>query len=217
MGRLTVRLTKPIEREYEAWVVSGIEAYFESLGIPHSIIAVSPCIERLWPADERLLANSKVFGLQFKQAKLSSSKSHPYEQLHWNFHAPPGQYARVVANPEIYYCLPTFINREYRKQAIHHCLFWRPDPAKMDMNAWYRNPRAQTPYANLDSAARWGLFVEQLFDCKFGRRVNNSDEIMTYLHELQQSRDQAFGPDEVDFDEAALDEGLYLLRVSLDE
>jgi hypothetical protein len=209
-----VKHTNPLEREFESWIVSGIEDYFESLGIAYSVFAVSPGVEKIWPADERLLVNSKVFGLQFKQAKLSGSGLPASAQLQWSFHQPPGQFSQVVASPEIFYCLPTFINRDYRKQALDHCLFWRPDPAKVDMNAWYNNPGARTPYAELETARRWGLFVEQLFNCTIGRRIKSSKELTNYIQELEKFRryanEVASSPDR------PCDEGLYLVAVSLE-
>ena len=214
MRHLTVKHSNPLEREFESWIVTGIEDYFESLGIAYSVFAVSPGSEKIWPADERLLVNSKVFGLQFKQAKLSGSSLPAPAQLQWSFHQPSGQFAQVIASPEIFYCLPTFINRDYRKQALHHCLFWRPDPAKNDMNAWYNNPRSRTPYAALETAPRWGLFVEQVFNCVIGRRVSSSTELTNYIQELEQfrrySNEIAKSPDRQS------DEGLYLVVVSLE-
>ena len=56
----------PIEREFEAWIVRGIEDYFRSLWKRVFIAAVSPQIEVNWPADEAMWINRKLIGLQFK-------------------------------------------------------------------------------------------------------------------------------------------------------
>lgn len=213
MRYLTKKHTNPLEREFESWIVSGIEDYFESLGIAYAVFAVSPDIEKAWPADERILVSGKVFGLQFKQAKLSGSGPPLPSRLQWSFHQPRGQFSQVLASPEVFYCLPTFINRDYRKQALQHCLFWRPDPTKVDMNAWYDNPRARTPYLKIDTAPRWGLFVERLFNCTVGRRIKSSTDLANYGKEILAIRREY--SEATNHPEDSRDEGLYLVTVSL--
>ena len=72
---LETTISKPQEREYEAWIVQGIEEYFERLGAAaYAIWAVSPHDEAHWPADEALAMGCKLVGLQFKQAKLADDK-----------------------------------------------------------------------------------------------------------------------------------------------
>ena len=43
---------------------------------------------------------------------------------------------QIQKHEEIFYCLPTFLNRDYRHQALHHCLFWRPEKGVMNRTAW---------------------------------------------------------------------------------
>ncbi|MGB3838062.1 MAG: hypothetical protein WA930_03030 [Rhodanobacter sp.] len=217
MRHLQIRHTSPLEREFEAWIVAGIEEYFESLGIVYSVFAVSPDLEPIWPADERILTNGKVFGLQFKQAKLSGSSQPLPAQLKWSLHSPAPQFNQVLATPEVYYCLPTFINRDYRKQALEHCVFWRPNPQQLDKNAWYNNPGAHTPYKQLESEARWGLFVEQVFNCNIGRRISSASKLAEYVHEIRAHRAHRAIPDSpTNGDQPSEQEAVYVVAVSLE-
>lgn len=59
MNLLEVTLSTPLEREYEAWIIRGIEQYFFSLGERVLVWAVSPSNEVNWPADEALLIGTK--------------------------------------------------------------------------------------------------------------------------------------------------------------
>lgn len=213
---MQIKHTSPIEREFEAWIVSGIEEYFEVLGIAYAIFAVSPNDEPVWPADERVTANGKVFGLQFKQAKLSNSTQPLPAQLKWSFHRPPAQFNQVVATSEIYYCLPTFVNREYRKRALEHCIFWRPDPNKPDKNAWYDNPKAVTPYNKLEDAMRWGYFMEQVFNCSIGRKITSAGGLTDYVNSIQRRHPTAELASEGRLLTAEEEEALYVVAVSLE-
>ena len=214
MRHLQIKHTSPIEREFEAWIVAGIEQYFDSLGIAYSLFAVSPALEPVWPADERICTNGKVFGLQFKQAKLSGSSQPLPAQLKWTLHSPAPQFNQVLATPEIYYCLPTFVNRDYRKQALEHCIFWRPDPLQPDKNAWYNNSNATTPYKLLESEARWGLFVERVLNCSVGRKISSYSELASYISEVRHHR--AISDVPADGDLPSEQEAVYVVVVSLE-
>ncbi len=187
---LKANFGKPLEREYEAWIVAGIERHFRAIGIPLSIWAIGPGEEVVWPADEKLYVDSKIVGLQFKQAKLAKGAASP-DALHWSLHQPPAQFQRVLSNSEIFYCLPTFINRRVRDEALHHCLFWRPDATKpQDKNVWYANTRARTPYNEVAHGMRWGLFSEQLFQCPIGKKVTTATEAQAVINRIQSHVDQ---------------------------
>jgi hypothetical protein len=175
------RYAKPLEREYEAWIVAGIESYLKNIGLKYAIWAIGPKQENVWPADEALSTGSKIVGLQFKRADLSetagpTSKSN----LKWDLSHPAHQFGLVKANKEVFYCLPTFINRDLRAEALHHCLFWRPDSSKPDnKNPWYENPRAHddNPYKKISGAMRWGLFFEELMHCDVGVEVKRGADV----------------------------------------
>jgi len=188
MHPLDIKYSSPLEREYEAWIIQGIEDYFNSLGQKIAIWAVSPSDEVNWPADEHLIVGKKLIGLQLKKVTYKDNRNKPKEfgRLNWTFHNPKGQFQLVLKFPEIFYCLPTFINRDYRSQAIQHCLFWRPEKGvKDDMNAWYDNSIAQTPHKSIYNADRWGLFIEKILSCKVGKRIGSIDDAKTYVDSIR--------------------------------
>lgn len=177
---LKTTISKPLEREYEAWITKGIEDYFEHLGIARYVIwAVSPRDEVYWPADEALAIGCKLFGLQFKQAKLADGKP-SFNRLKWTLHQPPGQFTLVQNSPEIFYCLPTFINRKFRKRALDHCLFWRPNKNK-NCNVWYDNSTARTPYKKVCGSMRWGSFIENVLSCRSGVKITSIEQANEYI------------------------------------
>ncbi len=179
----------PLEREYEAWIVHGIEDCLKLLGYKHAIWAVSPNLEATWPADEVLKTPGKLVGLQFKQAKLGSGPISP-DRLKWTLNKPPGQFELVQKNTEIFYCLPTFVNRDSRVRALDHCVFWRPDDT-VDYNVWYDNPAAATPYKKVRDAMRWGHFLESLLYCQIGKRLDSAtamhSELASFYSKVRES------------------------------
>jgi hypothetical protein len=173
----------PLEREFEAWIIAGIEQYARRLGRKAVIWAVSPMLEPTWPADEAVQYDGKLFGLQFKQPKLERGTL-GFDRLKWDLRQPIRQLAMVQGRSEIFYCLPTFVNRDYRRNALQHCLFWRPGQA-LNPNVWYDNPLAQTPYKNARaSGKRWGEFVENLEECAIGVSIRESGDLRSYWDEL---------------------------------
>lgn len=185
---LKTLISRPIEREYEAWIVQEIERYFLRLGHQIFLWAVSPMAEATWPADEHLSWNGKVVGLQLKQtilAQPTSSVSIDFSRVKWDLRDPPGQFQAIQGCPEIFYCLPTFINRDWRVCALQHCILWRPeytDP--INYNLWYDNPEAHTPYKHIvtdNRGYRWGYFVERLLNCNIGFSVSQEHSIRQYL------------------------------------
>tara|TARA_R110002110_G_scaffold414951_1_gene646856 strand:+ start:154686 stop:155354 length:669 start_codon:yes stop_codon:yes gene_type:complete len=186
---LDIKYSIPLEREYESWIAEGIEKYFENIGIKVDIWAVSPSVEKKWPSDEQMIVNGKLIGLQVKRAHYSHTVSDPkkFGKLHWLFSNPKGQYDLVKCFPEIYYCLPTFLNRGIKKEALSHCLFWRPEGGVDNSRAWYDNPLAGKPFNKICNAPRWGKFLEGIYDCTVGKRVRSVTEISDYV-----SRGQSF-------------------------
>jgi hypothetical protein len=204
--------THPLEREYEAWIVAGIERHFDRLKIDFAIWGVSPNVEATWPADERLSVAGKIVGLQFKQAKLGSGPV-GFDRLKWSLHQPRGQFELVQANPEIFYCLPTFANRVVRSEALSHCLFWRPGE-EVNYNAWYDNSAAHTPYKQLRGAMRWGAFLEALYSCTAGVRTVGPEEARRAVQRIYARTTEFINPQGDANAESEL--GLYLLFVALD-
>lgn len=178
--------TRPVEREYESWIVWGIEQYLQDINCEYQIHAVPPAAESDWPADQRLDFSGKLLGLQMKKAHLASGER-DFDRLKWDLHQPNGQFDLVRNFEEIFYCFPTFINREYRWEALHHCLFWSPGSDEDDQNAWYDNNRAETPNRNLRDERRWGLFIEDVLRCDIGREVGDFDDIDEFEEEIQET------------------------------
>lgn len=189
MNPLDIKFSNPLEREYEAWIIQGIENYFNSLGQKIAIWAVSPSDEVNWPADEHLVVGKKLIGLQLKKVTYQDDGIRPktFGRLNWTFHNPKGQFDLVMKFPEIFYCLPTFINRDYKNQAIHHCLFWRPNiSVKHNQNAWYDNPNAKTPFKSISNAPRWGYFIEQIVNCSVGKKINSINDAKLYINSIRE-------------------------------
>jgi len=185
---LDITFSTPLEREYEAWIIRGIEDYFLSLGKRISIWAVSPSDEADWPADEAMFVGTKIIGLQLKKVDYVDDGSRPkkFGRLRWTFHNPPNQFDLVLKFPEIYYCLPTFVNRNMKDQALSHCIFWRPDPKeKRNLNAWYDNKSAKTPYKSIGSSTRWGKFIEDIIECSVGKKIDTVTEAKNYLDSIK--------------------------------
>lgn len=182
---LAKHISYPLEREYEAWIMQQIDDYFAAFGIAVDLFAVSPADEETWPADEVVGYQGKIVGLQFKKPRLAPSPPVDFSRLHWDFAQPPHQLARVISHPEIFYCLPTFMNRRLRGKALTHCLFWRPTDAS-DHRAWYENnsPKVKTQHWKISDAARWGFFVEQFISCKIGRRLKGQ-RFSDYMRSLE--------------------------------
>jgi hypothetical protein len=186
---LARHISYPLEREYEAWIMQQIDDYFGALGIPVDVFAVSPADEETWPTDEVVGYDGKIVGLQFKKPRLA----HPptdFSRLHWDFSSPATQLPRLIAHPEIFYCLPTFMNRRFRREALTHCVFWRPTDAS-DHRAWYENnsPKVKTKHSRICDAPRWGFFVEQFVSCKIGRPLKGQP-FSSYLRSLDIDRDE---------------------------
>jgi hypothetical protein len=220
---LQTYLTAPLEREYESWFVSGLDRYFGAAGRPFRIWAVSPSDEATWPADEHLLAEEKLLGLQFKQAKLApNAGSDPaFDRLSWSFAQPPKQFELIQQRREIFYCLPTFVNRRWKDWALDHSILWRPRPTDpVDHNAWYNNPSASTPYRALTSHAqslRWGQFYEALLECRLGIFLTGKRSLRGYLAALQSMIRELTPNGEIQRSDAGYAERspLYLLAITV--
>lgn len=188
MHPLTNHFSSPIEREYESWIVQGIEKYFKELEIHAAVWAVSPANEVNWPADEQVLVGNTIIGLQMKKVtyKPLKTSNNDFGRLYWSFQNPKAQYDLVVRFPEIFYCLPTFINRNYKGQALDHCLFWRPEKNSSNhKNAWYNNTKATRSHTPLREAPRWGLFIEDMLSGKVGREFSSNDDAIRYIESIR--------------------------------
>jgi len=182
---LSVTLGLPLEREYEAWIVRAIQDDLVARGLSAAIIAVSPFDEVDWPADSEIRAYDKLVGLQFKRPKVSATPS-LYCHLHWSLHQPRGQYGLVQRFPEIFYCLPTFLDRRLSTVPLHHTLFWRPSSSS-GLQVWYDNPRAHSPHNKVSDAPRWGRFFESLVACDVGLRVSPDFSFRGFMRRVREA------------------------------
>lgn len=155
----------PLEREHEAWAIRGIEDYASASGLQVQAYAVSPADEIDWPADEALTFRSKFFGLQFKRLYLHGGT------VRWEIKPASLQFQRICSNSEIFYALPTFTNRALRRNALEHCLFWRPCPCCCDpstaltLNGTWQE-RDDLDRCGCMTPMRWGDF-ESLYRCEY--------------------------------------------------
>lgn len=178
---LTPHLALPYEREHEGWICERIVEYFESISVTAKIWAVGQHAERHWPADERTITDGKLFGLQFKRPyPTNRQKPTSFDQLHWEIDAQSRQYNDVKQNTEIFYLLPTMLNRNYRRVSLHHCMIWRPTPWHTGSTLSYQKARWPCWHVKADDGTvsafvnvRWGEFVEQLQECPLGYRIEN--------------------------------------------
>lgn len=194
---LVVSHSVPLEREFEAWIVRAIEDDLDCRNLPCLLAAVSPTDEKTWPADESLLAFNKLVGLQFKRPALVAPGGLSYSRLKWSLHQPSTQYPLVVKTPEVFYCLPTFVNRNLSRCCLQHALFWRPEPGS-DREAWYDNPRAHTSYKKISDAFRWGRFVEGILECTIGAPFKEGFSFREYFGEVMRRASQNDEPLQTD-------------------
>jgi hypothetical protein len=175
MNLLKIKYSSPIEREFESWIVQDIENYFARINKKVAIFAVSPSDEKDFPADEVIAYDSKVIGLQFKKANLSDKRtgqtSPNLTNLNWELRD-SHQFFNIKNNSLIYFCLPTFINRDYKSVALDHCIFWRPDQNAQATTYWYDNSLVKNGNGNVNAEGlRWGFFIEKLYSCEIGVKL----------------------------------------------
>lgn len=153
------------------WIITDIERRLKLLGLRPKIFAVTPAIEKLWPADEFIEFAGKLVGLQVKRPAFDLDGTQDIGLLKWSLDSPVAQAIDLMKFTEIYYCLPTFLNREVKELAADHSIFWRPTQDPPPKGAWYNNARAQSWVNDVGVVGmRWGHFVEGLLNCSIGRR-----------------------------------------------
>jgi hypothetical protein len=179
---LNVVLSHPLEREYEAWVARSIEDYFVDAGIGASVWAISPADEVNWPADLAIAFPAKLLGLQIKRPYAKTPSS--FSALYWKLAQPAGQRELVLKTPEIYYCFPCFLNRNFRRVSLPHCVFWRPDHSPIPSKVWYDNVHGRIRVAD---KMRWGRLIERLTNCEIGYLVDNSNAANNYIARFRQA------------------------------
>lgn len=159
----------PLEREFEGWIISNIERYFETLGIKYYIRALSPNEENNIGVDEFLNFPSsfKLIGLQFKRPYFNKNKQ-SLDNLNWKINPPSAQFEKISKISSLYYCLPIFSNRYLRKEALSYCCFWRP----------VNSNDKKTKYDEIKTKSLvWQDFIKSILDCKIGKKYTNPIEL----------------------------------------
>ena len=183
---LEPRLYLPLEREHEAWVIRGIEDYARATGLKCRTFAVSQTEEDAWGADEVIGFRAKVFGLQFKRPYVTGNG------IFWEISPSSNQFLNVCNNEEIFYALPSFVNRELKYQALHHCIFWRPcikcsgATVRGEEQLCLRRKIRQYRRHIRGQKMRWGDLAEKLFECTAGKRIDQGTNVSSVLAEIQQ-------------------------------
>ena len=182
-------LTRPIEREFEGWITWLMEDYFDCVGIEARIWSISQTDEAFWPADEAMFLDGKILGLQMKRPDMANWLQLDFSRLKWTLGNNTNQFDLIKERPEIFYCLPTFINREWKKGSLDHCVFWRPKDGESHTSIlWYENPNIPQWHGNIErheKTHRWGGLIERLLDCQFGIVIETAEQWTTYLKELR--------------------------------
>jgi hypothetical protein len=208
----------PLEREFEAWVIRGIQDYFELREQRVVIFAFSPFYEKNFPADAiaDLPSLDKGFAIQFKRPH-----AHKYG---YSWELDDEQHTRISGFESIFYCFPTFVNREAHKAALHHALFWHPkwssawlgEPILIDRNE--KNKVSQARFLQQKSAftastsallhksqheggiefgrtLRWGGLIENAERCFLGAKTKDFEaEINRFIKMVQdQKREEPAG------------------------
>jgi hypothetical protein len=184
---LDVVISHPLEREYEGWIVRCIEDYFAEAGVGAAVWAVSSGEEMHWPADLKINTSFplKLFGVQVKRPylKYPVSPLDPFNNLYWDLAHPAPQRQLVLATPNIYYCLPCFVNRNYRRVALPHCVFWRPTSSPVPSKVWHSDPHGKVRVAD---EMRWGRLIERLMRCEIGHLALNNSGADDFFESLWQ-------------------------------
>jgi hypothetical protein len=207
----------PLEREFEGWITWKMLDYFEGANQSVQLCTVSQNDEADWPSDELLWYGGKIIGLQFKRPDLApllnNQQFSQYNRLRWLLGADPDQFNLIKRCPEIFYCLPTFVNRNWRKDSLEHCIFWRPTRQMKPTVVWYENGQVLTWNGRIDrhrNTFRWGGLIERIQNCEFGYKVEEGETAGQYLDALR-----GLISDVGVTDQPSQREPLYLLNVRL--
>jgi len=168
----------PLEREHEGWVTWQIKEYFESVGQRSYVWALGRQLENIWNVDELVGWNGKLFGLQMKRAELDDGNGRlGFHQVCWDLQEERQFDGIKECENAAFYCLPTFVNRDWRKTSLHHSLFWHPTSGRtFHRILWYERPNENDWWCNIErnqDTYRWGGLIERLQHCQFGWKVEN--------------------------------------------
>lgn len=215
----------PLEREFEAWIISNIERYFETNGIKYYIRALMPKEEKKIGADELMFfSNSyKVVALQFKRPYVNIENP-TWESLYWNLFNQSNQFTKVAKIPSLYYCLPAFTNRNYRKEALSHCFFWKPNKNEKDGKYYLKQGSDESHSKNnyIKNPMKWVQFIKEILECRIGCKLDSETKlkrkikINCLLEYFSESENSTKNPSiENDLNYENKDSAIYLIAIEV--
>lgn len=185
--------SKPIEREYEAWLLCAIDAFLSPLGIQYDLWALTPREEQVFPADEKFRFNGKLIAFQMKRTYClcgGRGTGHPrhctQDDLYWELSS-KRQLSRIKSISYIYYVLPAFLNRRLRQSILHATCFttwfWRPHHWVTAGRLWNglsrtRRTRLRTALGN---SFTWNQLLASLCECNIGRLFRAETPVRSLL------------------------------------
>lgn len=154
----------PNERQVEYWTSRVIEDYFENLGFVVVVLPISQNLEKHIPLDHMFAGSDiKVFGLQYKRL-------YPKPD-HWKLD--PNQHNWLRTYSWIYYAFSTIKSINEHRNALHQTLFAQ--------NSFIHSSRIHLENIGIGNSPvvcqRWGGFVDKLFECSFGWKVDDGENI----------------------------------------
>lgn len=170
-------MSYPNERQTEYWTSRAIEEYFENKGYPVVTIPNSQRAEKHVPFDHLFASHRlKLFGLQYK--RLYDSPDHWRLEQH--------QHLKLLSFPWIYYSLSEITSISDHRNALH--LMRIVTPSKLEWTAAYS--RLQSVHLQGSGLyARWGGFVQGLFQCRFGQIITSYGQLQDLLGPLREVRE----------------------------
>lgn len=153
-----------------------MEDYFRHLGVEVEVFAVSPQDEQEVGVDEQVVFHGKVVGFQFKRPHPKGS-----HDVVWEVGQPDHQFRKIRSDPELFYALPTFLNRDAHRESLYHCLFWRPASRRR-----YGQVRRRWLRKN-ERSMSWDEMAERILRCDIGRGLSQELPLGQYLTSLRQA------------------------------
>ena len=158
----------PNERQVEYWTSRAIEDYFDNECYSVIVLPNTPLVEQHIPFDHLFTGQGvKVFGLQYKRLYANPDR--------WRLKQ--AQHAQMKKYDWIYYALSQVRHIRQHRNALHMLQLtdasftWSSNLKPEHLGT----SRGGIPYA------RWGGFVQLLFDCSRGWPLQSKEEVRTAL------------------------------------
>jgi hypothetical protein len=154
------------ERQTEYWTSRQIEDRLIFAGYDMDVWPIPTRLERVLPADFVFTGDQlKLFGLQYKALYADSGGDY------WPISS--RQHATMLSFDWIYYCLSDVDDRSQRRRALDLARF---------VESRYVLP-TKLIQRGFSDYCRWGVFVNRLEDCSFGRLVDAEIDATSQLLE----------------------------------